>query len=321
MARHADIVFPATTVLEREDIAMTHWEPLIVAMRQAVDPVGDARPDYEIFSGLARKMGIEDVYTEGREPEDWINHLWDQTRQRAGASGFELPTLEGLRAKETHSLPPNPEEPVLLQEFRSDPIANPLTTPSGKIEIFADEIAGFGYDDCPGHPVWIEPSEYLGAAAEDQFHLISNQPKTRLHSQFDPGRVSLGSKIQGREPMTMHPEDAAKLGIADGDVVRLYNDRGGCLAGVRLSDEVMRRVIQLSTGAWFDPATEDTPDVPAGTCKHGNPNVLTKDRGSSRLGQGPTAHTTLVRIAKVSSPPPVTAFDPPQIISGLGNAD
>lgn len=315
MARHADIVFPATTVLEREDIGMTHWEPLIVAMRQAIDPVGDSRPDYEIFAGMARKMGIEEKYTEGRTPEDWINHLWDQTRQRAGAAGFELPSLDDLRTQETHSLPPNPTEPVLLQDFRTDPAANRLTTPSGKIEIFSEEIAGFGYEDCPGHPVWIEPTEYLGTADDDQFHLISNQPKTRLHSQFDPGRVSQGSKIQGREPMTMHPEDANRFGLTEGDVVRLYNDRGGCLAGVLTSDEVMPGVIQLSTGAWYDPATEATDEVPLGTCKHGNPNVLTKDRGSSQLGQGPSAHTTLVRIAKVSSPPPVTAFDPPEIIA------
>ena len=313
MARHADIVFPATTTLEREDIAMTHWEPLIVAMRQAVDPVGDARSDYEIFSGLARRLGFEERYTEGRTPEEWIIHLWNQTRQRAGRAGFELPALEELREKGTHALPDNPREPVLLDAFRADPAASPLRTPTGRIEIFSDAIARFGYDDCPPHPTWMEPTEWLGNAQDGQLHLISNQPRTRLHSQFDPGRVSKASKIAGREPLTMHPDDAAARGIGEGDVVRVWNERGGCLAGVRLSPDVMPGVVQLSTGAWYDPAGPDE-GVPEGTCKHGNPNVLTRDRGTSRLGQGPSAHTTLVRIERVDNPPPVTAHVPPTVL-------
>lgn len=317
MARHADIVFPATTVLEREDIAMTHWEPLIVAMRQAVDPVGGARSDFEIFSGLAERLGFGERYTEGRSPEEWIDHLWNQTRQRAGRAGFELPSLDGLREAETVSLPDNPREPILLQDFRGDPEGSPLRTPSGKIEIFSEEIAGFGYEDCPAHPKFIEPYEWLGNAKPGQLHLISNQPKTRLHSQFDPGRVSKASKIEGREPCTLNPVDAAARGLEAGDVVRLFNDRGGCLAGLQLSEDVMPGIIQLSTGAWFDPAGPDE-GVPEGTCKHGNPNVLTRDVGTSRLGQGPSAHSTLVSVEKIDNPPPVTAFDPPVILRDPG---
>ncbi|MEE8454941.1 MAG: molybdopterin guanine dinucleotide-containing S/N-oxide reductase, partial [Limibaculum sp.] len=269
MARHADIVFPVTTVLEREDIAMTHWEPLVVAMRQAIEPVGEARDDYAIFSGLAHRLGVAEAFTEGRTPEDWVRHLWDQARQRAAEAGFELPGLEVLRQRETVSLPAAERDAVMLEAFRADPETDPLTTPSGKIEIFSGRIAGFGYADCPGHPVWIEPYEWLGGAMAKQYplHLISNQPRTRLHSQFDPGRVSQASKVQGREPMAMHPADAAARGIADGDVVRVFNGRGACLAGVIVSDEVMRGVVQLSTGAWYDPAE---PGVEGSLCKHGN---------------------------------------------------
>ncbi len=313
MARHADIVFPVTTVLEREDISMTHWEPLIVAMRQAVEPVGEARDDYAICTGLARRLGAEARFTEGRNPEDWLRHLWDQARQRAAEAGFELPGLEELRERETVSLPPAERDAVMLEDFRADPAANPLTTPSGKIEIFSARIAGFGYDDCPGHPVWTEPYEWLGGALAKEYplHLISNQPRTRLHSQFDPGRVSQASKVQGREPMAMHPADAAARGIADGDVVRVFNGRGACLAGVIVSDEVRSGVVQLSTGAWYDPAE---PGVEGSLCKHGNPNVLTRDRGTSRIGQGPSAQTTLVEVERFEGePPPVTAFEPPVI--------
>jgi biotin/methionine sulfoxide reductase len=313
MARHADIVFPATTVLEREDVSMTHWEPLIVAMRKAVEPVGQARDDYAIFSGLARRMGVEAAFTEGRTPEEWVQHLWDQTRQRAAEAGFELPGLAELRTRETISLPPAEREAVLLEDFRADPVANPLTTPSGRIEIFSERIAGFGYDDCPGHPVWVEPYEWLGGAMAKDYplHLISNQPRTRLHSQFDPGSVSRASKIKGREPMVMHPADAGPRGIAGGDVVRVFNGRGACLAGVILSGEMMRGVVQLSTGAWYDP---EEPGVAGSLCKHGNPNVLTRDVGTSRIGQGPSAQTVLVEVERFKGePPPVTAFVPPVI--------
>ncbi|MEO1317717.1 MAG: molybdopterin-dependent oxidoreductase [Pseudomonadota bacterium] len=311
MARHADIVFPVTTALERDDIAMTSWEPTIVASAQAIEPVGEARDDYMVLTGVAARLGLDGAFTEGRTAEDWIRQLWDEARQRAGAAGFELPSLEALREAGTHDLPADEREPVLMADFRADPDAHPLTTPSGRIEIFSERIAGFGYDDCPGHPVWREPYEWLGAEAARRFplHLISNQPRTRLHGQLDPGSVSRASKIAGREPITMHPADAAARGLAGGDVVRVFNDRGACLAGLRISDEVMPGVVQLSTGAWYDP---EVPGDPKSLCKHGNPNVLTRDKGTSKLAQGPSAHTALVDVARVEgTPPPVTAFDPP----------
>jgi len=313
MARHADIVFPVTTALEREDIGMTHWEPLIVANRKAVVPVEEARDDYAVFSGLAQRMSVAEAFTDGRTPEEWLRHLWDQAQQRAGEAGFELPSLEELRAHETASLPDPEREPVLLGAFRANPEANPLTTPSGRIAIFSERIASFCYDGNPGHPVWREPYEWLGSkrAASYPLHLISNQPRTRLHSQFDPGRVSQASKVAGREPMTIHPEDAAARGIASGDVVRLWNGRGACLAGAIVSDAVRPGVVQLSTGAWYDP---EEPGVDGSLCKHGNPNVLTRDVGTSRVGQGPSAQTVLVEVEKFKgTPPPVTAHVPPVV--------
>jgi biotin/methionine sulfoxide reductase len=122
----------------------------------------------------------------------------------------------------------------------------------------------------------------------------------------------MGSKIADREPMTIHPDDAASRGIKSGDVVRVWNNRGSCLAGVIVSDAVMPGIVQLSTGAWYDP---QTPGQTEGLEKHGNPNVLTRDRGTSRLGQGPAAHSCLVEVARVDGAiPAVTAHRPPEII-------
>jgi biotin/methionine sulfoxide reductase len=91
--------------------------------------------------------------------------------------------------------------------------------------------------------------------------------------------------------------------------VRLYNDRGACLAGAVLSEDLLPGVVQLATGAWYDPAD---PAAAAPSCIHGNPNVLTRDAGTSRLAQGCTGQLTLVEIERFDAPlPPITAFDPP----------
>jgi biotin/methionine sulfoxide reductase len=187
----------------------------------------------------------------------------------------------------------------------------PLPTPSGRIELCSPAIAAFGYDDCPPHPTWLEPYERLGTPAAERhpLHLVSNQPSARLHSQYDHSDASLATKVAGREPLRIHPDDAAARGVAGGDVVRVFNDRGACLAGAVISDAVMPGVVQLSTGAWYDP-DED------GMCRHGNPNVLTRDKGTSRLAQGPTAHTCLVEVERFDGPvPPVRAFEPPELVA------
>jgi biotin/methionine sulfoxide reductase len=107
----------------------------------------------------------------------------------------------------------------------------------------------------------------------------------------------------------MHPADAATRGIADGDVVRMYNDRGACLAGAVVTDMIRTGVVQLSTGAWFDP---EDPSRIGSLDKHGNPNMLTRDRGTSRLAQSCSAQTTLVEIERFEGEvPAISAFTPP----------
>ncbi|MDH3683483.1 MAG: molybdopterin-dependent oxidoreductase [Acidimicrobiia bacterium] len=305
MAKRADIVLPATTAVERSDLG--DGETMLVATDAAVPAHGEARDDYDIFAALADRLGIADAFTEGRTSEQWLRHLYEQFR----AANDYAPPFEDFWAAGTldHAdlAGVGHTDHVFLGAFRADPAGRPLPTPSGKIELFSERIAGFGYDDCPGHPTWLEPYERLGTPAADRhpLHLVSNQPTTRLHSQHDHSAVSRDAKVADREPIRLHPDDAAARGIGEGDVVRVFNDRGSCLAGARISDAVAPGIAQLATGAWFDP-DED------GTCKHGNPNVLTRDKGTSRLGQGPTAHTCLVEVEQFDGEPTtVTAFDPP----------
>ena len=310
-ARHADIVLPATTTLERNDLGASPRDRFVMAMKQAVPPVGQARHDHEIFAGIATRLGFADAFTEGRSEEEWLRHLYNVWKQLVARRGVEVPSFDAFW-EQGHVEVPAPAVPyTLFGDFRHDPDARPLNTPSGKIEIYSERIAGYGYDDCPGHPVWLEPVEWLGSekARDYPLHMISNQPRTRLHAQLDNGGVSRSSKIQGREPMWIHSDDAASRGIEDGSVVRVFNDRGQLLAGAVVTDQMMRGVIQLATGAWYDPAE---PGRSGSLEKHGNPNALTLDKGTSRLAQGPIAHSCLVEVEPwLDALPPVTAFEQP----------
>ena len=125
---------------------------------------------------------------------------------------------------------------------------------------------------------------------------------------MDGGPVSARGKVAGREAVLINPLDAASRGIAGGDVVRVYNARGACLAGAIITDAVRPGVVQLSCGAWYDPA-DDSADA---LCRHGNANVLTRDHGTSKLAQGPSSATATVEVERYApAAPPVGAFTPP----------
>jgi biotin/methionine sulfoxide reductase len=313
-ARHADIVLPTTTSLEREDIGSGRRDTHLIAMHQAADPVGEARNDHEILAGLAARLGFGQAFTEGRDARQWLEHLYGEWREGILGNGHEVPEFAEFWEAGEYRLSAGPEHFTLFEDFRADPVRSPLYTPTGRIEITSQTIAGFGYPDCPGHPVWLEPDEWLGAPLAGRFplHLIANQPSTRLHSQFDVGATSQRGKVAGREAIQMHPQDAADRGIAAGEVVKVYNDRGACLAGAVLTTAIRPGVVRLPTGAWFDPV----PGIgPTPLCAHGNPNVLTADVPSSRLSQGCAGQHTLVQIERwIGEPPPVTVGSPPPLL-------
>lgn len=311
MAKHADIVVPSTTAFERADYSGSRNDAVLMAMPQLVEPYADSRDDYAAFAAIAERLGFADAFTEGRSAWQWLAHLYDTW---AGGLDFDVPAFEEFWRAGSLRLPTEPGL-TLLADFRADPVTHRLGTPSGRIEIFSEEIAGFGYDDCAGHPSWFPPTEWLGGAraATYPLHLLANQPASRLHSQLDGGATSQAAKVSGREAIRIHPADAAARGIADGDVVRVFNDRGACLAGAVLDDRLRRNVVQLPTGAWFDP--QDPADVDA-MCVHGNPNVLTDDVGTSRLAKGCTGAHVLVDVEKFTGPvPAVRAHEPPVILT------
>ena len=306
-ARHADIVLPTTMTLEREDIGAGPTDPLMIAMHKVAEPYGEARDDYAIFSALAERLGTAAAFTEGRSAKEWLKHLYGPTRKALADRGLPAPQFEEFWQKGELTLPQMPDEGGMLRKFRDDPEKHPLPTPSGRIEIFSAAIAGFGYEDCPGHPTWLPPTD--APQASRPLQLVANQPATRLHSQLDFGGHSGALKHRGREVMRMHPADAVRRGISDGDIVRLFNERGACLAAVRVTDDIREGVVQLPTGAWYDP---EDPREEMPLCVHGNPNVLTRDIGTSRLAQGCTGQLTTVEVERFAGNlPPIQAYEPP----------
>jgi biotin/methionine sulfoxide reductase len=306
-ARHADIVLPCTLTLEREDITSAPTDQRMVAMHKLAEPYGEARDDYAILSALAERLGAGAAFTEGRTVRQWLQHMYETTRQAMLAQGLAAPDFETFWQKGELELPAAPDDGGILRAFRNDPEGRKLATPSGKIEIFSETIAGFGYADCPGHPAWLAPADVPDEARP--LWLVANQPATRLHSQLDFGEHSSERKHRGREVFHIHPADAARRGIADGDIVRLFNARGACLAAAKLTDDLRPGVVQLPTGAWYDPEdpTEENP-----LCVHGNPNVLTRDAGTSSLAQGCTGQLTPIEVERFrGNLPPIKAFDPP----------
>lgn len=310
LAKRADIILPCTNQLERDDLMLTPRDPFIVAMDAVVAPPGEARDDYDIFRGISRRLGTEERFSEGRTSQDWLRWLYEQSRVQARETGVDLPDYSDFRRNGWHEIEAHGNHPDAFEAFRDDPLTSPLKTPSGRIEITSETVETTNALPHP-HPAWYPPEEWLGR--DDRpfpFHLISSQPAEKLHSQLDHGSESRRRKRKGRSPLHINPEDARRLSIGDGDTVRVHNARGACLATATLDPGLMPGVLKISTGAWFDAAAQADGTL---LCRHGNPNTLTCDRGTSPLAQGPTAQSCLVAVEPYDDNEPILAFEPPGI--------
>ena len=317
-AKMADIVLPSTTSLERDDLTSGGYfsRNFIYAMKKAISPLYEAKNDFEIFESLAQRLGGEELKTrfnEGKSSMQWIQSFYQKSSApnfkdfeqfwRDGAVEFEIP-------KEALSY-------VRHAEFRKDPVQNPLATQSGKIQIFSPSFSAWNLPDFKGHPIWIEPSEWLGSkrAKTYPFHLLSPHPRYRLNSQLDNTWIRNLYKIQGREPVMINTQDAKRLNIKQGEIVEVFNDRGALLAGALVSDKVREGVVIIQEGAWYDP---EYIKAKRPRCNAGSVNILTSSRPSSQMSQATSANTALVGIKKL---PPNEAIKPshstlPPIIIG-----
>ena len=315
-AKFADIVLPATTSYERNDIDQggSYTNRLMVGMHQLVEPMYEAKSDFDIFRGIAERLGLGEAYDEGKTEMEWIQGFYEAALGQAQARNIPMPNFDEFWNSNSlleFEAPERARNFVRYRDYREDPLLSPLGTPSGKIEIYSRTIEGFGYDDCPPHPTWMEPLEWLGGetAAQYPLHVTTSHPDDRLHSQLAHTWLRNRYAVQGREPVWIHPDTAAARGIANGDVVRVFNDRGQVLAGAVLTDRIRPDVIRLCEGGWYDPQEGG---VSGTLCKYGDVNVLSPDLGTSKLAQGNCGHTVIAQVEKFEGElPDVTAFDPP----------
>lgn len=298
---HADIIFPATVTAERDDIGASAGDPMLIPMRKLAEPFGEARDDYSIFCDLSERLGCLPAFSEGRSAGQWLDHLYQETREALAAAGHPAPTFGAFFDGPPLALPTS-DAPGMMEAFHADPVAHPLATPSGRIELYSARVAASGL---PGHAAWLPPEEWLGAplARTHGFQLIANQPAGRLHSQLDFGPTSMGRKIGGREVARMNAADAERIGIREGDVIRIWNDRGAVLAVARPQPGIAPAVIQLSTGAWYAPRV--VPGVGL-ACVNGNPNAVTADRPASVFSQGCAGQLALVSVERLTGDDPGT---------------
>ena len=316
LAKRADIVLPCTTPLERDDIMITPRDRFIVAMKAVVPPTGQARNDHDILRGISRALGVEDAFTGKKDTAEWLEWIYSESRKQAKQAGIGLPDYDSFLETGWHETE-WPKEPTdAFTAFRNDPVSAPLKTPSDKIEITSSTIASFENSSVLPHPAWYEPVEWLGRATPKfPFHLISSQPADKLHSQLDHGRTSRSAKAKDRTPLKINPVDAVRLGISAGTTVRVHNQRGACLATAEIDADLMPGVIQMSTGAWLDAVEQRDGTL---LCRHGNPNLVTRDCGTSELAQGPVAHSCLVAVEIYDATASVEAFLPPLVHPGGG---
>ena len=267
----ADIILPGNTKFETEDIGVDNYTAEFGTMyldSKCIEPKGESRSDYEAVCAIAEKLGLLKEYTQGRSVEDWIKLGFD-------TSGVnKLVSWEEFKEKGHYVIPNDPDWQKYetgLRNFAVDPEKYPLSTPTGKLEFYSQSLADNFPDDQERPPVphWVEGGpgwthdERIGGKRAKQypFLCLSNHPRWRVHSQHDDIewlREIRTCKVTGPDgyayqTMWINPKDAASKGIKDGDVVKVYNERGAVLVGAYVTERLMEGVIHVDHGSRYDP--------------------------------------------------------------------
>ncbi|ELY2679248.1 dimethylsulfoxide reductase subunit A [Cronobacter sakazakii] len=295
-ARYADILLPDCTASEQMDFALDAScgnMAYVIFADQAIAPRFECRTIYDITSALAVRMGVGDTFTEGRTQEGWLRHLYAQSRRAIP----ELPDFDTFRQQGIFKLRDPQGHHVAYQAFRENPAANPLDTPSGKIEIYSSALADIAAhwqlpegDVIHPLPVYSPGFEQVSDPLRAQYplQLTGFHYKSRTHSTY--GNVDV-LQAACRQQVWINPQDAQARGINDGDLVRVWNARGEARIEAKVTPRIMPGVVALGEGAWYQPDAE-------GVDHAGSINVLTTQRPSP-LAKGNPSHSNLVQLARV----------------------
>ncbi|QCR36567.1 DMSO/selenate family reductase complex A subunit [Nissabacter sp. SGAir0207] len=295
-AKYADILLPDCTTAEQMDFcldASSGEMGYVIFADRVIAPRFECKTLYEMTSELAKRLGVEAQFTEGRSQEEWLRHLYQQSREAIPA----LPEFEQFRQQGIFKQRDPEGHHVAYRAFREDPISNPLATPSGKIELYSAQLATISStwqldarDVIDPLPIYAEGAESYNDPLNHRFplQLTGFHYKARTHSTY--GNVDVLSAAC-RQDLWINPIDAQARGIKNGDPIRVLNDRGEVRTTARVTPRIIPGVVALAEGAWYSP---DTQRIDHG----GSINVLTSQRPSP-LAKGNPSHSNLVQVEKV----------------------
>ena len=320
-AKFADIVLPSNTRYENRDVCMdaqSGFFGTFIHCEQEVEPYGESKSDWfcvcevakkmeELFAGEGRKWdGIYERYTGGRDVEKCIHDAWEH----GGIA--ELMSYEDWIEKGYVSSPMKDgweKRSCGMEDFYKDPENFPLETPTGKIEAYSTGLAANFPDDDERRPYvqYIADSPRFHEYRESEkakkypYLIISNHPRWRIHANFDDNSwlreietcKVIGPDGYAYEPAWLNPADAEKLGVQNGDVVKIYNDRGWVLGGVYVTERIIEGVVLQDHGARIDPIEPGVSD------RAGANNLIAPLETTSKNAAGEVTSGYLVGVEKV----------------------
>jgi anaerobic selenocysteine-containing dehydrogenase len=269
---YADIVLPATTFLESLDLCKSYGHYYLQLAKPVIEPLGEARPNLDVFRELARRCGFADSCFNDTEVDIMRQALDGSSEFFAGIDVERLLSGEPVRV----NLPAD-----------ADPFARGFYTPSGKLEFYSERMARLGHDPLPAYHACTESPENTGLHERFPLQLLVPPSVHFLNSTF--GAVEEQRRRMGAPSVKIHPRDAARRGITPGDHVRIWNDRGECRYQAEITDDTREGVVVAEGLQWAK-------HTPAG--KSANTLVSTR---LTDLGGGSTFHCNLVEIAKAGS--------------------
>jgi trimethylamine-N-oxide reductase (cytochrome c) len=267
---YADIILPITTQAEQNDINYsTSGCQALYVTRKACEPIGEALADDEAIQLVARELGCEDKFTQGKTEEDWIDYAFSTSGAQNDLSLEEFKERGYFVRSHTFQL----IKPS-FEEFYENPEDYPLMTPSGLLEFKGQVLAEHFPDDQERAPVphyvaggpasegWTHDESLSGTKAE-MYPLVceSSPSKFRIHTMSDDvAWMREIYKIKGPdgymyEACWLHPDEAAARNIKHGDIVKVYNDRAAILCGAYVTERVQPKSLHLEKGSSFDQIT------------------------------------------------------------------
>jgi anaerobic dimethyl sulfoxide reductase subunit A len=290
-ARFADLILPACTQFETWGVE-DGWKygDEVILQPKLVEPPGECRSDYRICAGIAEKLGFAEDYTQGRDDKAWVDWCLGEYRRRRFP---DLPTLEQFIDQNlgAYTLPAT-HPAIAFEDFRRDPLEHPLPTPSGKIEIFSQQLHRLNDPaHVPAVPKYIQEWESpFDPSGDYPLQAIGHHTLARVHSTH-ANNDWLEEAFPQR--VFINPLDAGPRLIHDGELVRVWNARGALVLPARLTARILPGVIDIPQGAWASP---DEHGVDFGGCI----NVLTSERWTP-YAFGTAQHTIMVQVEKWTS--------------------